>query len=82
MGTSSDTGDLSLITNMVDTIIKAGPTTVIFAGLWWTERKERMMLRDRLLETSESVAEMNRTWLRILPKRSTRREDRREEKDE
>lgn len=71
----ADISEISLVSNIMDTILKAGPTTVIFAWLYWTERKERIMLRDRLLETAESIKEVNDTWLKILPKQLRRRGD-------
>jgi hypothetical protein len=71
----ADIGEVSLVTNIMDTILKAGPTTTIFAWLYWQERRERIMLRDRLLETAESAAAMNETWLKILPKPPRRHGD-------
>jgi hypothetical protein len=69
----ADVSEVSFVTNIVDTIIKAGPTTTIFAWLYWQERRERIMLRDRLLETTDSVVEMNATWLKILPRQQSKR---------
>ena len=65
---ANELNEISLIPNVIDTIIKAGPTTIIFAWLWWLERKERLKLFELILKMSESVTDMNQVWSKILPK--------------
>jgi hypothetical protein len=49
----------------VDTLVKGGPG-LIFAVLWWLERRERLALADKLLKTVLSMGDMNAAWLKVL----------------
>lgn len=47
-----------------------GAIALVFATLWWLERRERMQLYKQNLDLSESMRQMNEAWLRVLDGRS------------
>jgi len=49
----------------LQTVMSGGPA-LIFAVMWWLERKERLDLSKKLIDTLMNMGSLNDAWLKVL----------------